>query len=222
MSHPSTIVSGMLLFFMFIMVLVNQDALAGCYPPAGPTQERSGGVVTQHSYATNALICIYDFERRTADLATCEQCQSGKWHRCDLHGRWIPQHSCSQQEAKSYINGYQQQADSDQKQDQPNFPDRAPRVHDRQPDRLSPSAKRSNTNQQRCQQLRLQVVEEIQKGYAFAGRSLGDSAGICASTREFTRVLEYAIENMKQYGCYQGEYDDVLQLNRTTAQAACE
>lgn len=222
MSYTATIIGGTILFFMLIIPITNQEAFAGCYPPAGPTQEHSGGVVTQHSYATNAHICIYDFERRATDPRTCEQCQSGRWHQCDLRGRWIPQHSCSQQEAKAYINRYQQQADSEQEQEQPDLPGRAPRVQDRRPDTLSPSAKRSNANEQRCQQLRLQVVEEIQKGYAFAGRSLGDSAGICASARELNRILEYAIDNMRQYGCDRGEYDVVLQQSRATAQAACE
>ena len=94
--------------FGFIMiVLSSHDAVAGCYPPAGPTETRSPLALTLHSYALDSMLCIHEFEPR---VGTCEHCKSGVWHQCNKYGRWQPhpRGSCSKEEATPYINGYVQ------------------------------------------------------------------------------------------------------------------
>ena len=94
--------------FGFIMiVLSSHDAVAGCLPPAGPTETRSPPALTLHSYALDSMLCIHEFEPR---VGICEHCKSGVWHQCDKYGRWQPHpgRSCSKEEATPYINGYVQ------------------------------------------------------------------------------------------------------------------
>lgn len=100
------------LTFMLLAILalgVENNAFAGCGPPAGPTITETEISITLHTYAEGSRVCIHTFS--DAHTNTCAICKSGYWHKChDGYWRYELSNKCSPEEAKPYINGVEQNA----------------------------------------------------------------------------------------------------------------